>query len=224
MEILYINDIYQETYSSIQKFIEAAERMGIEIGHTDGRRFIKEGDYIQMLLQRLTTTKHHDTRDKIKAVITAYLNKYKASAQELAELKAKPEKVLRWYHTTTDRMTDFIETWSNFAVSPAVIFLTLLAALTFQIHHLAAVINRISETDGVIHGYVFATVAELTALMLTVHARKKWYLLVFAVMQFWVNVLYYVELPPIVGKLTLSVLIAFVIYSYSEIYTNSKIQ
>ena len=113
-----------------------------------------------------------------------------------------------------------IESLARWTTSRAAIFLTLLGALSIQIHHLASLVHRVTENDGLLLGYVFATVSELTALMLTVHQARRGMLITFAFVQCWINVLYYCTLPDLVIRLTLSALIAFVIYSYSELFTS----
>ena len=117
---------------------------------------------------------------------------------------------------------EFIADW---ATSKAIVFLTLLGALAIQVvHHVAHLVNSISSNDNLMLGYVFGSVSELTALMLTVHQARKSMLIIFAFIQCWINVLYYCQLPELTVKLTLSALIAFVIFSYSELYTNEKKQ
>ena len=118
-------------------------------------------------------------------------------------------------------MVEFIADW---ATSKAIVFLTLLGALAIQVHHVAHLVNSISSNDNLMLGYVFGSVSELTALMLTVHQARKSMLIIFAFIQCWINVLYYCQLPELTVKLTLSALIAFVIYSYSELYTNGQQQ
>ncbi len=98
------------------------------------------------------------------------------------------------------------------------IFLTLVGALSILVHHVAHLVNQVETTDGLLLGYVFGNVSELTALLLTIHRAKKYMLPVFAFVQAWINVIYYCELPLILTKLTLFILIAFVIFCYSEIH------
>jgi hypothetical protein len=115
-----------------------------------------------------------------------------------------------------------VESIAQWATSRAIIFLTLLGALSIQIHHLALLVHQVSPQDSLILAYIFGIVSETTALMLTVHQARKGTLLLFAFLQCWINVLYYCELPNLVIRLTLSGLIAFVIYSYSELFTSLR--
>ena len=88
-----------------------------------------------------------------------------------------------------------------------------------QVHHVAQLVNRVSDDDHLWLGYLFGSVSEITALMLTVHQVRRRMLIIFAFIQCWINLLYYCDLPNILIKVTLSALIAFVIYAYSELFS-----
>lgn len=113
------------------------------------------------------------------------------------------------------------------------IFLILFFAIGIQINHTAHLYHRtgayLNPAVGWIDAYIFGTVTELTALLLTIHDGKKNKLLIFALLTFWVNLLYYEvwksiatispEVMHFISKITLSGIIAFVLYAYTDLFT-----
>ena len=113
------------------------------------------------------------------------------------------------------------------------IFLILFFAIGIQINHTAHLYHRagasLEPSAGWIGAYIFGTVTELTALLLTIHDGKKNKLLIFAFLTFWVNMLYYEvwksiatispEVMYFINKMTLSGIIAFVLYAYTDLFT-----
>ena len=215
-------NIWRGIYSSHQRCLEAVNRLGLTL--TDDGAALSKDAYQRLLQYRLKTAKAEK-----KAEVERRLAELNANVTEENTLPVKEE---------TDRVTvsnaleakdkpafiamvEFIADW---ATSKAIVFLTLLGALAIQVHHVAHLVNSISSNDNLMLGYVFGSVSELTALMLTVHQARKSMLIIFAFIQCWINVLYYCQLPELTVKLTLSALVAFVIYSYSELYTNGQQQ
>ena len=113
------------------------------------------------------------------------------------------------------------------------IFLVLIFATGIQINHTAHLYHRASSDldvgAGWIGAYIFGTVTELTALLLTIHEGKRNKLIIFALLTFWINLLYYdvledfinlsCELMRFINKMTLSGIIAFVLYAYTDLFT-----
>ena len=215
-------DIWRGIYSSHQRCLEAVNRLGLTL--TDDGAALSKDAYQRLLQYRLKTAKAEKKAEverrlaELNANITEeYPHPVKeetdrATVSNALEAKDKPAFIA---------MVEFIANW---ATSKAIVFLTLLGALAIQVHHVAHLVNSISSNDNLMLGYVFGSVSELTALMLTVHQARKSMLIIFAFIQCWINVLYYCQLPELTVKLTLSALVAFVIYSYSELYTNGQQQ
>lgn len=212
--------IWQGIYSSHQRCVEAVKRLGLT---TDQQRGLSTAAYVQLLQYRAKTAKG-------KTLLTVQQRLNDLGVQDQAEKAPPVAKLLKEKNTATPNTSKInkpfiiqaIEAFAFWATSRAAIFLTLLGALTIQIHHLASLVHRINENDGLLLAYIFATVSELTALMLTVHQARKGMLIIFALVQCWINILYYCNLPALVIRLTLSALIAFVIYSYSELFTTHQ--
>lgn len=215
-------DIWRGIYSSHQRCLEAVNRLGLTL--TDDGAALSKDAYQRLLQYRLKTAKAEK-----KAEVERRLAELNADVTEENALPFKEEidsAPVPIALESTDKpafiaVVEFIADW---ATSKAIVFLTLLGALAIQVHHVAHLVNSISSNDNLVLGYVFGSVSELTALMLTVHQARKSMLIIFAVIQCWINVLYYCQLPELTVKLTLSALIAFVIYSYSELYTNGQQQ
>ncbi|MEN0047395.1 MAG: hypothetical protein AAF806_10085 [Bacteroidota bacterium] len=220
-------EVYQGIYSSHQRLKDAAQRMGLTLIDEEA---LSLEDYIK-ILQKRRRTAQVDVKQEVDRRLSAlnaepFKSKYQNSLNGHVKLEKETlqqdKHELIWYKGFAIRATDFLETIADFATSKALVFLTLVAALSIQVHHLAHLVNKVGMTDNLLLGYVFGSVAELTALMLTVHKARKFMLIAFGIVQAWINVLYYCQLPNLVTKLTLSLLIAFVIFSYSEIYTDTK--
>lgn len=126
---------------------------------------------------------------------------------------------------------------SELFLNPQIAFVFLCFAILLQVKHMAWLVDHVSENDNYYVGVLFGLAAECTAIIFTLHNNaKKGFLLVYAVLQFWVNILYYkifpftftreingesisVEYWQEVTQATLAFILAFVIYSYSEIFT-----
>lgn len=209
------HDIWPGLYSSHQRCRQAIQRLGIPLMENAQ---IEPEDYVKLLNYRLTTA-----GSKVKPIVLERLNSLGAkptlpskSVKPRLVSKPKPQKPASpWFIRS-------VESIAQWATSRAIIFLTLLGALSIQIHHLALLVHQVSPQDSLILAYIFGIVSETTALMLTVHQARKGILLLFAFLQCWINILYYCELPDLSIRLTLSGLIAFVIYSYSELFTSLR--
>ncbi len=210
--------IWRGIYSSHQRLLEAIDRLDLTL--TDDGTAISRDAYVHLLQYRSKTAKG-EKKEEVERRL-AELNggvMPKARAGVKAGVYVSPT-ITPSDSTDKPAFIEVIEYIADWATSKTILFLTLIGALAIQVHHVAQLVNTISPSDNLLIGYVFGSVSELTALMLTVHQAHKSMLIVFAVIQCWINVLYYCELPELTVKLTLSVLIAFVIFSYSELYTN----
>ncbi|WP_367391677.1 hypothetical protein [Lewinella sp. LCG006] len=210
--------IWPGVYSSHQRCTQAVGRLNLTLD--DQQRLSKE-DYVKLLQYRLKTAKGETRTCVLNKLQTLGAVPIKATPTKTRETGDLPVAEGFPAPAVDDKpaLIQAIESLARWTTSRAAIFLTLLGALSIQIHHLASLVHRVSENDGLLLGYIFATVSELTALMLTVHQARKGMLIIFAVVQCWINILYYCTLPDLVIRLTLSALIAFVIYSYSELFT-----
>lgn len=211
-------DIWPGIYGSHQRCLEALQRLNLI---TEAKAADLDRDaYVELLEYRLKTVK----RER-KALVQQRL-------QELGIRQALNGQTVK--HGSGTKKVKFntaalkplppafiqaVEKLAIGATSRAIVFLTLLGALSIQIHHVAHLVNRVSQSDSLALGYIFGSVSEITALLLTIHRAQKSMLIIFAFVQCWINVLYYCRLPDLTIQLTLSALIAFVIYSYSELYT-----
>ena len=210
--------IWRGIYSSHQRLLEAVGRLDLTL--TDNGTAIPKDAYQHLLQYRLKTAKgekKQEVQRRLAELNGSVMPKTRSGVKAEAYVSAS---VNPSDSTGKPAFIEVIEYIADWATSKAIVFLTLLGALAIQVHHVAQLVNTISPNDSLLIGYVFGSVSELTALMLTVHQARKSMLIVFAVIQCWINVLYYCELPELTVKLTLSALIAFVIYSYSELYTN----
>ena len=216
-------DIWRGIYSSHQRCLEAVNRLGLTL--TDNDNALSKDAYQRLLQYRLKTAKAEK-----KAEVERRLAELNANATEEKTIPVKEEAnnesgFIALKSTDKPAFIAAVEFIADWATSKAIVFLTLLGALAIQVvHHVAHLVNSISSNDNLMLGYVFGSVSELTALMLTVHQARKSMLIIFAFIQCWINVLYYCQLPELTVKLTLSALIAFVIFSYSELYTNGQQQ
>ncbi|MEM6321060.1 MAG: hypothetical protein AAF960_25575 [Bacteroidota bacterium] len=226
------NDIWKGLYSTKQKQGLAIARLKLVPMDIDGKQALSEADYITLLQNRLTTIK----TDKGKSEIAQRLKDLGIDATTkptTTNRKDKSRKPLRaakngvspsWHQKTSIGLIKVLSTVAEFFTAKPIVFVTLVAALSIQVHHLAVLVNRVGDNDGILLGYLFGSVAETTALLLTIHGAQKRTLLIFAFVQAWVNVLYYCDLPLLVTKLTLSALIAYVVFSYSELYTKTNLK
>lgn len=212
-------DIWPGIYGSHQRCLEALQRLNLvtEARATD----LNRNAYVELLQYRLKTAK----REK-KALVQQRLLELGVTPV-LNGKTVKPKSKREKPKVKAGKPPGFIQAIERLAIwstSRAIIFITLLGALSIQIHHVAHLVNRVSQNDSLALGYIFGSVSEITALLLTVHQARKSMLIIFAFVQCWINILYYCHLPDLTIQLTLSALIAFVIYSYSELYTISQPQ
>lgn len=211
-------DIWRGIYSSHQRCLEAVQRLGLTLRSKDNA--LVPDDYLQLLQYRLKTAKAEKKAEVERRIAALTTRKVKPVE---SEPPAEPVLDTPTQHGNgKPAFLHLLEQLADWATSKAMIFLTLVGALMIQVHHVAQLVNNISESDSLLLGYVFGSVSELTALMLTVHQARKSMLIVFAFIQCWINILYYCHLPALTVKLTLSALIAFVIYAYSELYTATQ--
>ncbi len=105
----------------------------------------------------------------------------------------------------------------------------LVIAVIWQMHHSAFVVMEISRMEGPpwiqIDGILFAFSIQFTALLLTIYEGKRWYLVLFAIIEFLINVVYYQPWEE-GGNYPLTILIsgtiAFTIYSYSDLFAKTR--
>ena len=212
-------DIWRGIYSSHQRCLEAVNRLGLTL--TDDGAALPKDAYQRLLQYRLKTAKG-EKKEEIQRRLAELNGGVMAKTRSSVKAEAYiPAPITPSDSTGKPAFIEVIEYIADWATSKAIVFLTLIGALAIQVHHVAQLVNNISPNDSLLIGYVFGSVSELTALMLTVHRARKSMLIVFAVIQCWINVLYYCELPDLTVKLTLSALIAFVICSYFFIYQRS---
>jgi hypothetical protein len=139
---------------------------------------------------------------------------------------------VKWYEHSLNTLSHFIQALSVFLKTEQFIFMVLTGALIIQINHVAVLFIRAAGTStnlSWVSAYLYGTVAELTALLLTIHRGKQSILRTFALLTFWVNLLYYqvwLNFSPtlewftqLLVKITLSAFLAFVIYSYTHLFT-----
>lgn len=126
------------------------------------------------------------------------------------------------------------------------IFLVLLCGLYVQINHNATLFASVSEIESNstkwFIAYLFGTVAELTALLLTIHSANRNTIRWFSIFTFMVNLLYYkiwedfnyetiegqiqlvINWSTLIVKIVQSGFLAFVIYSYSNLFTLDSVR
>jgi len=225
------NDIWKGgLYSSHQKCLLSINRVGIEIKEVDGKKTISEEDYIKLLQERAKSAKTETARIEVakrfkEMQIKPIKSKEVVKAKRIEKRPYTANKTIKlplWHQQWSNKTISLLKTVSEFFAAKPIIFVTLLLALSIQVHHLAVLVNRVGTNDSILLGYLFGSVAEITALLLTIHGADKRTLIIFAVIQAWVNILYYCDLPLLVTKITLSILIAYVVFSYSELYTESR--
>lgn len=205
-------DIWKGIYSSHQRCLEAVNRLALTSDEQPTALTLSA--YVQLLQYRLKTAKGDNKTEAERRLARLTGSKPPKEQPALTSLP-EPEAA-----NILPAPLAFVEQLAGWTTSYAVIFLTLIGALTLQVHHVAHLVNRISHSDSLLLGYVFGCVSELTALLLTVHQARRGMLILFAFVQCWINVLYYCRFPDLTVKLTLSALIAFVIYAYSELFTS----
>lgn len=201
------SDIWTGVYSSHQRCLEALQRLGITPRQPQSG--ISEEEYLRLLEYRLKTA-----NGEKQAEVERRIARLTGGTTALNPATATSEPV----QPTPPRLIRAIQFVAHWATSEAIVFCTLVGAIAIQVHHVAHLVHRVSDADNLWLGYVFGSVSEITALMLTVHQAKRSMLIVFAVVQCWINILYYCELPDLTIKITLSGLIAFVIYAYSDLF------
>jgi len=137
--------------------------------------------------------------------------------------------------TSTERilteLSYFLSLISTFIKTEQFLMVVLVSAICIQINHIANLFYHTSSHPNWstwLGAYLFGTVSELTALLLTIHQGQPKTLKAFAWLTFWVNLLYYqvwvdfdgtlVWWMSLTVKVTLSGLIAYVIYSYAHLF------
>ena len=225
-------EIWRGIYSTHQKCLAAITRLNLELLNIDGKQTISEADYITLLENRLTSIKTTEGKGAIAQRMRA-LGMDAPKVLTKANGKKNTKKTTRgpksavsmsWHQKTSIGLIKILSTVADFFTAKPVVFVTLMAALSIQVHHLAVLVNRVGDDDGILLGYLFGSVAETTALLLTIHGAQKRTLLIFAFVQAWINILYYCDLPLLVTKITLSGLIAYMVFSYSELYTQTNLK
>lgn len=133
-----------------------------------------------------------------------------------------------WYQKFTNEILRFLSTIAEFFYHPVIIFLGLIGCLYFQVNHLAEFVQRNSAYDSPAIAYPFAIVVEITALVHTIHGGKETTIRNFALLTFFTNILFYEVWTGIaptsdyfaafISKVTISAIIAYCLYSYSELF------
>ena len=141
---------------------------------------------------------------------------------------------LRWYERCLNELNRIIKALTVFLKTESFVFIVLTGALLIQVNHVAHLFYQVAELKSrwvLAGGFLFGCVAELTALILTIHKGNQNILRAFAFLTFWVNLLYYkvwlgfdgtmLWCTNVLIKITLSAFLAFVIYSYGELFTKT---
>ena len=111
------------------------------------------------------------------------------------------------------------------------LFIVFIAAMVVQMEHTIALAKNASKLSSEILQYLsaglFAFSFQFTGLLMTIRSGKRWYLILFAIIEFFVNILYYKpwvdnDLNNWVVSLLLSAAIPFAIYCYSELFTSES--
>jgi len=122
----------------------------------------------------------------------------------------------------------------KFFRSRVFLFAVFLAAMAFQIQHTTIVAIRLEIGDAAASnwqyalGYLFSFAVQFTALLMTINRGGQAYLVIFAIAEFLVNLIYYRpwhtsdNMERWVTSILISALIAYVIYSYSELFTDKR--
>lgn len=197
-------DIWPGIYGSHQRCLEALQRLNLvtEAKATD----LNRNAYVELLQYRLKTAK----REK-KALVQQRLLELGVAPVlngKTVKPKSKREKANVRASAPKFKPPGFIQAIERLAIwstSRAIIFITLLGTLSIQIHHVAHLVHRVSQNDSLALGYIFGSISEINALLLTVlHQARKSMLIIFAFVQCWINILYYCHLPDLTIQLTFS--------------------
>jgi hypothetical protein len=151
----------------------------------------------------------------ISTTINAFVQEDQEEAKAAESLKKDPSRIDQFFR------------------SRILLFIVFISALIWQMEHSANIVIRVSlieyEAWKITSGILFAFAVQFTALLMTIHSGKKWYLILFAFIEFFINMLYYepwareeATMATWSIDLILSAAIAFTIYSYSELFTKQN--
>ena len=178
-------------------------------------------------------TNKHTTSTKMNGVQKA-VNAVQENRTPSEHLYSSIKGQLRWYERCLNELNRIIKALTAFLKTESFVFIVLTGALLIQVSHVAILFVQVAETKNkwiLVGGYLFGGVAELTALILTIHKGSKNTLRIYSLLTFWLNILYYkvwlgfdgtmLWYTNVLIKITLSAFLAFVIYSYGELFTKT---
>ena len=194
---------------------------------------------VNYLVNYLTNTSTSSSQEG-NPLVTMNGSKGKPLIQEFNPVQPKVNQGLpqvKWYEKGLNTLSHFVQVLSTFLKTEQFIFMVLAGALIIQVNHVASLFIRAAGVNSHlswVSAYLYGAVTELTALLLTIHRGKQSILLTFGFLTFWVNLLYYqvwLNFSPslewftlLLVKITLSAFLAFVIYSYTHLFTETIIK
>ena len=227
-------DNKQVPFNDVQKTVNTFERTRLQSDKLINTVQTNEQERspINEIVNAVQTDKHTASK-KINAVqkaVTAVHENRTPSEHLYSSVKGQ----LRWYERCLSELNRIIKALTAFLKTESFVFIVLAGALLIQVNHVAHLFYQVAEQKSkwvLAGGYLFGGVAELTALILTIHKGNQNILKAFAFLTFWVNLLYYkvwldfdgtmLWCTNVLIKITLSAFLAFVIYSYGELFTKT---
>lgn len=252
--IYNINAVWRGLYGSKHRLKERAKLLNIVIDEDT----LLHDDFERLLRDRIESNR---ASDDVKRVATAILEHFKSGGlsdsppvppdnvpkppetpdtppESPPKVIAPPKSGSGFIKTIPEGLIAILGVFPQMFKAAPIVFVFLLLAIGLQVKHIATLVNDVSQNDTFIVGALFGISAECTAIVLTLHnSTSKRVLLIYAGIQFWVNILHYhvfefefctvkngvdvcVKYWRQVTQITLSGILAFVIYTYSEIFTN----
>lgn len=215
-----LQDVWQGLFPSgeaAKKYVNDLRRGGSGFAGSETMTFADYSKLLKSLAMGLRVTPN------VKNEAAARLRGFGIKLQLFTPPEQRAEL---WHERWARNANDFLTTISEFFASHPVTLITLLCVLGIQVKHVAGVAHYVAPSDGWVVPYVFGIASEITALLATIHATKynKNRIGFFAFLQFVMNMLYYAtqgeaDILTWVIRVVFSGFIAFVIFSYSDIFT-----
>jgi prefoldin subunit 5 len=170
--------------------------------------------------------------DKALGTATVYANELENEVsglmEKVEELQASYKR-LKIISGKPKTVKALLQRLGSFLISPELGFLTFLFVLLVQVYHNARLFHMSEVSENWLIAILYAIGVDLFALVLTVHFNNKSTLKYFAFAQFALNILYYrfwmhhATATPMaiwegLSTTLISALLAFVIYSYGELF------
>jgi prefoldin subunit 5 len=170
--------------------------------------------------------------DKALSTATVYANELENEVsglmEKVEELQASYKR-LKIISGKPKTVRHLLQRLGSFLISPELGFLTFLFVLLVQVYHNARLFHMSEVSENWLIAILYAIGVDLFALVLTVHFNNKSTLKYFAFAQFALNILYYrfwmhhATATPLaiwegLSTTLISGLLAFVIYSYGELF------